>query len=174
MLQGTLTIHDLKDVEAFCSAALDQTLKRWRSTLEPSDRDDALAYLISETWRISTRYNPKLSPSFAAYARNYQPRFLIEFYRRRWLDTRNSTRYSDEQWGQIQQLIYTAERLDAPLRGHTDDGDPRTLGELLTLPDSSTSSDSDTAIERANRERDRNRARDISAIHQRVTTNVAA
>src|SRR3954465_538374 len=113
MLPAKLALYDLKDVEAFCNAALDKTLKRWRASLEHGDRDDALAYLISETWRISERFNPARTPSFAAYARNFQGRFLVQLYRDRFVDTRYRHRYTPDEWARIEGVVF-AGSLDGP------------------------------------------------------------
>jgi hypothetical protein len=173
MLQGTLTLHDLRDVEAFCNAALDQALNRSRANLRPADHDDALAYLISQTWRLSLRYDHNKNPSFTSFARTFQPRFLVDFYRTRFLDNRNRRRYQPDEWYRIQQLVF-AGSLDAPVERHPHDENPRTLGELLAVPDSSSETDSDSLIERANRERARHRTREITLMDQRLSQTTAA
>jgi hypothetical protein len=114
MMLGHLTLGDVADVEAFCNASLQQLLKRWRATLRPDDQEDALAFLVSETWRLSDRYDSARTPSFAAFARPYQSRFLIEFYRHRFVDRRYARRYTDAEWQRIEQLS-NPDRLHAPL-----------------------------------------------------------
>lgn len=49
MLNGTLTLHDIRDVEAFCATII----QRSRIDLTSIEHDDLLAYLITEAWRIS-------------------------------------------------------------------------------------------------------------------------
>lgn len=173
MLNGQLALHDIGSIEDFCSAALEQQLRRFNSKLDHAERQDALAYLIEETWRLSQRYDPTRSPSFAAYARPFQRRFLIQFYRSRWIDTRNEHRYTDQEWAQIQQIIFPAS-LDAPVDGHADDGSPGTLGELVAIPDRSLPTDSDTALARAHRERHRHRSRDLAILRAGLLTATAA
>lgn len=62
MLNGTLTLHDIQDVEAFCTTILDK-----RGLHDHPDHDDILAYLIATTWELSTTYEPHLA-SFSTYA----------------------------------------------------------------------------------------------------------
>lgn len=50
MLNGTLTLHDIRDVEAYCTNILQRTN-------HPHD-EDTLAYLIATTWELSLTYQP--------------------------------------------------------------------------------------------------------------------
>lgn len=79
MLNGTLTLHDIRDVEAFCAHFLH---KRNRAHDE-----DLLAYLIEETWILSQRYDGTRGSRFSAWARLTLERHLIQ-YDRNEADTR--------------------------------------------------------------------------------------
>lgn len=72
VLNGTLSLHDARDVEALCRAAL----KRSGRELSFHEYEDELARLIAECWRLSKRYDRERDralekgrvPSFASYA----------------------------------------------------------------------------------------------------------
>jgi DNA-directed RNA polymerase specialized sigma24 family protein len=71
MLNGVLTLHDIKDVEAFTAAIL------------KGRRDEDLhAYLIEETWLLSTRYKPGGNITFSTWARTTLERRLIDYTRK--------------------------------------------------------------------------------------------
>jgi len=69
MLNGVLALWDVADVERFCRKAIDAELKAGRSgELTPADYDDALAYVIAETWILAERFKPGTSSTFSTYA----------------------------------------------------------------------------------------------------------
>lgn len=61
MLNGTLSLHDIRDVEAFCTTILD------RRGLTGPDREDLLAHLIEETWILSARDPKPWTRSFSGW-----------------------------------------------------------------------------------------------------------
>jgi hypothetical protein len=90
MLNGKLELDDVRDTEAFCT----YILNRARLNLTPHEHEDALAYLIEETWILSTRHRPGNTP-FSAHAATRLPQRLIDWQRKR-KDTRypSNTRYT--------------------------------------------------------------------------------
>ena len=60
MLNGTLTLHDIRDTEAFIARILPRGLN-------PQERDDLTAWLIAEAWILSTRYRTG-GVAFSTYA----------------------------------------------------------------------------------------------------------
>jgi hypothetical protein len=101
VLNGVLALHDINDVEAYCAHILNKA----RLTLTPQDHEDALAYLITAAWHLSTTYKPG-TRSFSGYAGKHLPRRLIDWQRQR-KDTRypSNTKYTtvsiDEPAGHI-------------------------------------------------------------------------
>jgi hypothetical protein len=101
VLNQRYELHDIRDTEAFCA----YILQRSRLTLTPQDHEDALAYLIEETWILSTRHRPGNTP-FSAHAATRLPQRLIDWQRKR-KDTRypSNTKYTtvsiDEPAGHI-------------------------------------------------------------------------
>lgn len=54
LLNGTLALHDVRDVEAFCAAII----QRRQPDLPWVEQDDLLAELIEDCWVLSTRFQP--------------------------------------------------------------------------------------------------------------------
>lgn len=157
LLTSKLKLHDVDDVERFCASHL-QTQPQWRQ-LEEHRKDDALAYLISETWRISTRYDPARNTSFSKHAYAYQPKFFIQWLR----DTFVDQRYGDDD-KQTRDAIAHPASLDAPVV--TADGEPGRLGDLVAVSDRDDQADSEQVLRRFERERDRYRAWDLTVLRQ--------
>jgi hypothetical protein len=101
VLNGTLALNGINDVEAFCTTILN----RARLELTPHEHEDALAYLIEETWILSRTYRPG-ARSFSTHAGTRLPQRLIDWQRQR-KDTRypSNTKYTtvsiDEPAGHI-------------------------------------------------------------------------
>ena len=55
MLNGTLQLHDIQDVEAFCTTLIPHT---WHTQLTPHDREDLTTWLIETCWELSLTYQP--------------------------------------------------------------------------------------------------------------------
>ena len=83
MLNGRLALEDVADVEGFCAALLDEQLHRLGAHLRPHDREDALAYLVSEAWRLSVRYDASVGQSFSKYAHSTLTLRVTDWYRGR-------------------------------------------------------------------------------------------
>jgi hypothetical protein len=82
MLNGVLTLHDIRDTEAYCAAVI----KRSRLKLTPTQHEDLLAYLVEEAWLLSTTYdpgNPQYPPRFSVIAGQRLPLRIIDWQRQR-------------------------------------------------------------------------------------------
>lgn len=77
MLNGTLTLHDIKDVEAFCT-----TIANTRPH-NTEDHEDLTAYLIAECWILSKRYNHRHQITFSTWAGNTLRKRIIDWERQR-------------------------------------------------------------------------------------------
>jgi hypothetical protein len=110
VLNGRLALNGIHDVEAFCA----YIIQRSRLTLTPQDHEDALAYLIEETWILSQHHRPGAG-TFTAHAATRLPQRLIDWQRKR-KDTRypSNTRYTE----------HSLDHLDRP-HTHTSHHDPR-------------------------------------------------
>lgn len=81
LLQGTLELHDVRDVEGLCRSILDRVLHSWGARLQRDDHEDALSYLIATAWRLSQRYEPGRSVSFSTYSSRILERRVVDWYR---------------------------------------------------------------------------------------------
>src|SRR5690242_20591314 len=69
MLQGKLTLHDIRDVEQFTG----RIIQRAHLDLSAQDNEDLWAFLISTAWELSLLYergDPQYPPQFSTYATN--------------------------------------------------------------------------------------------------------
>jgi hypothetical protein len=146
VLNGTLALNGIHDVEAFCI----YILKRLKLT--PHEHEDALAYLIEETWILSTHHKPGAG-TFPAHAATRLPQRLIDWQRKR-KDTRypSNTRYTTI---------------------HTDDPTiRRQLERTHTNPSHNDPPDRNTdQLVRLLRTRSRSRPRNNHKTHPRTTTD---
>jgi hypothetical protein len=164
VLNGTLRIHSI-DVESFCGSWLRQRGVR----LQPHFTSDLLAYLVSESWRISHDFNPDRCSSFSKWLWSYQERFYIQFLR----DTFVDRRYGDDR-AEVRDGIAFPASLDAPVAG-ADDGDgPGRLGDVVAIRDGGGEADSEQVLARLERDRDRCRARDLAVLRQGLSERSAA
>jgi hypothetical protein len=60
-------LHDVDDVEGFCASAI----HRRGLELSHHDRQDLLAFLVSETWRLSGVYEPGGRVRFSTFATHH-------------------------------------------------------------------------------------------------------
>lgn len=58
LLNETLQLHDVNDVEFFCS----QIVQHSGLALSYHEREDLTTYLVGVCWELSERYNPAGSP----------------------------------------------------------------------------------------------------------------
>lgn len=78
MLQGTLTLHDIRDVEAHCT----WIIQRSRITPQTADHEDLLAYLIATCWELSLPPQ-RWHTSFNGWATPLLQLRTIDWYRQR-------------------------------------------------------------------------------------------
>lgn len=86
MLTGTLELHDITDVEAFCTTIANGRLRQYNEL----DQEDLIAYLIAQCWILSKRYKPG-GISFSTYAGTTLRRRIIDWIRTNKHDTRYPT-----------------------------------------------------------------------------------
>ncbi len=77
MLAQRLELHDIRDTEGFITSIVAAA----RLNLRYHDNEDLRAYLIEETWILSTRYQPG-GLRFSTWARNTLQRRIIDWQRR--------------------------------------------------------------------------------------------
>lgn len=87
MDHGGKALHNITDVEAFCTHIANGRLKQHN----PQDQEELIAYLITETWLLSRRYNPSKG-TFSAWAANTLHRRIIDWLRNKHGDTRHTPR----------------------------------------------------------------------------------
>lgn len=78
MLNGTLALHDCRDIEAHCRWIIQHS----RITPQPADHEDLLAYLIATAWELSLppqRWNT----SYTGWATPLLHLRTIDWYRAR-------------------------------------------------------------------------------------------
>jgi hypothetical protein len=92
VLSRQWSLHDVEDVEAFCSRVLDERLHRFGAVLRPDMYDDALAYLLAETWKLSEKWDPaKGIPSFSTFAYRRLRFAVVNWFRATFGDSRYNT-----------------------------------------------------------------------------------
>lgn len=91
LLNGTLQLHDIQDVEKFARRILDNHLRKTRGTLNHTDTEDALAYLVETAWELSLTYNPERTSSFSKYAYTRLSLRIIDWYRTRFYRDQTNT-----------------------------------------------------------------------------------
>jgi hypothetical protein len=103
MLNGVLSLHDVRDTEALCRKVADQAVRRWRwdsQTLAVEYRErryeSLLTYLVEAAWIASTRYDPQRERTipFSHFLRNILPSRAIDWLRIE--DGRTRWQFSDE------------------------------------------------------------------------------
>jgi RNA polymerase sigma factor (sigma-70 family) len=92
LLGSVLRLGEVEDVEAFVRKCLDDRLKAMGAFLNPVEHDDAVSFLIAETWELWQRYDPSKGPSFSTYAYRILWRRVASWYRQRYYDRRYRTK----------------------------------------------------------------------------------
>lgn len=65
----------------------------WGATLQVDEYEDALSYLMTTAWRLSQRYDRRLSTlSFSTYCSKILERRVVDWYRGRFGDSRYGSR----------------------------------------------------------------------------------
>ncbi len=126
VLHGTLTLHDIEDVEAYCAHIVLIQLREWRAHLGPEDYDDLITFIIETVWELSTRYDHRPGSTFSTYAGRIARLRIADWYRRHPEFGRSQARKNTEH-------ISLEDHTDDGLRlGHTlasSNGDPGESGD---------------------------------------------
>jgi hypothetical protein len=97
LLNGTLELHDVKDVEATCRSILERALlSRNVSYLDVHEYEDALSFFVNTAYEFSLKYDPErvrnedgtIGMSFSTYLHRFLPARLADWYRQRFVDIR--------------------------------------------------------------------------------------
>lgn len=78
-----LSLGDIRNVEQACENISYASRTLLRSRLTPSEREDLLAYLISEAWVLWRRYDPHRGAKFSTFAYPQLRMRVIDWQRRR-------------------------------------------------------------------------------------------
>lgn len=96
MMNGVLRLYDVEDVEAFLASGLERYLQRKGAFLDPSDREDALSFLLMKTWEEAARFDPDRvdpgytkSQSFSTFLHRRLDNRIVDWYRQRYGDSRH-------------------------------------------------------------------------------------
>src|SRR6185369_7262542 len=81
LYQRRIDLYDLEDVEAVCTSAARRFSKGNCPQLPQQDFESLVAFVVSSVWGMSERYDPELSTSFAAIARNQLHNRCIDWFR---------------------------------------------------------------------------------------------
>ncbi len=98
LLRGRFALHDVDDVEKFCGRILDDQQRALGVRLRPHDSEDALAFLVSECWRLSLRYDRSAAHSFSKYARAQLKLRFVDYLRSKL----GRTRWSQSDRGRVE------------------------------------------------------------------------
>jgi DNA-directed RNA polymerase specialized sigma24 family protein len=80
MLNGTLQLHDIRDVEAYCRTLLQNA----RLEITQHDAEDALAYLVETAWELSTKEPRQWHTSFSGWLTPLLRLRIIDWQRQRY------------------------------------------------------------------------------------------
>src|SRR4030095_2971081 len=83
ILNGTFSLHEMEDVETWCS----HIIRRTNLVLTDQDREDLLTYLIETAWQLSLTYqhgDPRFPTRFSVYAGGILPLRITDWRRQRW------------------------------------------------------------------------------------------
>jgi len=176
-LNGTLTLHDIHDVEKFNRRILDTYLRRTRATLNPDDTEDILAYLVATCWELSTRYEPTRSSSFSKYAYNILTLRIVTWYRNRWHDGRYISAQERADIGPTLSLDTITEDADNEEQHHQYPAAPEhqqdTLDLALRASRGDPTADCDPDLARLLRRTDQQNTRDHHILRQAATRRAA-
>jgi len=91
MLQRPLVLGDLADVESVCVGIVQHSLNGSAAHLRHAQFEEAVAYLIGETWILWRRYDPERA-KFATYAYPLLRNRMIDFWRSQLGSSRSAPR----------------------------------------------------------------------------------
>lgn len=87
VLPAKWSLHEVDDVEQLCVSVIRNL------DLTPTDRDDLLAYLLGEAWRIYRGYEPSSPPRFGVYLKRRLHYSTVDWLRHRFGRTRWAFRH---------------------------------------------------------------------------------
>jgi hypothetical protein len=88
MLNGTLRLHDVDDVEAAANRVVEDWLRQKRAYLRDHDREDLIAYIVGIAWELSLTYDPNRGWSFSKLLYQRGSLRIVDWYRARFQDLR--------------------------------------------------------------------------------------
>jgi hypothetical protein len=88
LLSGTLTCHDVQDLEAHLRTDLDVQLKARGGFLAGYEYEDALTYFIGKGWELSLVYDSERGWSFSKLLRDRSRYWYVDYLRQRHGDSR--------------------------------------------------------------------------------------
>jgi DNA-directed RNA polymerase specialized sigma24 family protein len=144
------------DAEEFSRRVLHGWMRRTETTLNHTDHEDALAYLIAVAWQVSLRYDPARGVRFDSYLYSILSHRCTDWLR----EDEGRTRWQFSGHEHVRERP-TLLSLDAPRASESDE---RELGELVAAADGRDEADRDAALEWLERSRDRERARDLGRL----------
>jgi hypothetical protein len=77
-----LRLHDVDDLEAFCTAAARKFLRRNNSTLREHDLEDLIGYLTAECWAAGLRFDSRPGIEFSGWAGRILGQRCVDWFRR--------------------------------------------------------------------------------------------
>jgi hypothetical protein len=156
LLGGTLELHGV-DVEHVASKELRRTLHKLGGFLDEHEREDALAYVISEVWRASLDFDPARG-SFDARANFVASRRLADWFRKR--HGRSRWVWSSHTYERERPALVS---LELPV-GNSPSGERVRLGDTLGEVGGDPAADRSPDVSRLLGGRDRQRARDLETL----------
>lgn len=132
MLNGKLALFDVPDVERLCVRVLANWERRTQTTLNASDREDAVAYLVATAWEIAEfHFDPLRGVRFESHLQS-----ILSFRVTDWLradEGRTRWQFATHEYVRERPVILS---LDGPGgSGGSDDGDSGRLGDRLPAVD---------------------------------------
>jgi hypothetical protein len=88
LLSGSITLHDVADLEAHLRTDLDVQLKARGGFLAGYEYEDALTYFIGKGWELSLVYDSERGWSFSKLLRDRSRYWYVDYLRQRHGDSR--------------------------------------------------------------------------------------
>jgi RNA polymerase sigma factor (sigma-70 family) len=81
-------LRDVRDVPALARRALESRMSEWGATLNPDDKEDALAFLIATAWELERSFREDVGIAYSTYCFRMLRLRLVDWYRDRFRDAR--------------------------------------------------------------------------------------
>ena len=129
MLNGSLSLHDIADVESFCSRVVD---KRGVTDFGYLDRDDLVLDLIVYVWRLSEQFDRRRGTAFSKFVSFALSRYIVDW--KRATHGRDTWQFRDRTYHRpLPSFVSLEHRPDEPDYGELDHADAGGLQDLLGL-----------------------------------------